>query len=145
MSILEPAKLGLSTTTDKLNRHGKPDLLINGGKPNRVGSRARKAGYSASLALKMKDQFIKHAYKRAKEYQEALDQLALGQKKCRKAGNGSKEYIYQTKPNVAALIEIHDRVWGRPQANLDLQSGGVPLILPSEIMEKNKIKADKKS
>lgn len=101
---------------------GKDPITGQFTKGNKLGGRT-----SGSLDFKTKWHiFIDKVAKQNDMTPEQIDEqlLAVGFKK-------AKEGDY------AFYRDIHDRVYGRPIQPTDITTGGLPLILPSELITKN--------
>lgn len=84
----------------------------------------RPVGSSTLLAQQMKEEFVRRAHADAQDLYNALVDAAKGcwvKEVDKKTG---EENIYQRPPDVAALREIHDRVYGKAPQGIDLTSGG---------------------
>ena len=74
---------------------------------------------STLLAQQMREDFVKRAHEKSQELFDALQASALGHFIQVKTASGEVK-VYKTKPDVAALKEINDRVHGKAHQSIEL-------------------------
>ena len=105
---------------------------------NRGGARegaGRPVASSTLLAQKMKERFVERAHEDAEQLYDALQDSAKGHFIQVKTKEGETK-VYKKSPDVTALKEIHDRVWGKPKQEVDLTSKGERLEGNESLPEK---------